>query len=154
MNSKYVMKSVTNAHFVKRRINSIIVILNLCYLKLSCFFCYLYCQIFIKLCMPTVSTGFACYCIHFIYFRKRVLTHARISTMGFRLFIKNASTYIGPDSTYIKAYHVRRPWSLCSNVLLTVVCCTISQICILKKETLHIYPCLSILQYYEEDKKI
>ena len=122
--------------------------------KIILLFCYHYCQIFIKLCVPTVSTGFACYCIHFIYFRKRVLTHARISTMGFRLFIKNASTYIGPDSTYIKAYHVRRPWSLCSNVLLTVVCCTISQICILKKETLHIYPCLSILQYYEEDKKI
>lgn len=153
MNSKSVMKSVTNAHFLKRMINNIIVILNLCYLNYPVF-CYLYCQIFIKLCMPTVSTGFACYCIHFIYFRKRVLTHARISTMGFRLFIKNASTYIGPDSTYIKAYHVRRPWSLCSNVLLTVVCCTISQICILKKETLHIYPCLSILQYYEEDKKI
>ena len=59
-----------------------------------------------RVCMPC-SLNWLClpYCIHFIYFRKRVHTYTRISTMGFSLLQRMLLYVRRPRRRMKKAYN-------------------------------------------------
>ena len=89
------MKSVTNAHFVKRRINSIIVILNLCYLKLSCFLLSLLSNIY-KI-VYAYSFNWLCMLLHPLHLFQKESTYTRT-------YLNN-----GIQTFYKECFYIYRP---------------------------------------------